>query len=316
MDNGDNHTLAVFFVGGALVLGSMLATAASDPGFVGRAAAATSAEPLADRRSPGSHLDSASAASQQRPVADAEVGEAGQDRRAACDKPPDVHPCPNQPDPCQLDAARLELARRKRERQERLRSLWDPHGAAAVPTPAQNSHQRGGAELDDEDAGSSSDRQPLLGGEAVIPSDIPSSSLDDDPSGDLGASNTPRLSSLSTARMLLDSIRRGRSPPAEAVLEAAAAAALPERHCGRCQLVQPVRSKHCSTCRGCVRRFDHHCPFLGTCIGQANHRRFVLFLGIHAVMAAYALRLLWGAFASAPTALSWLAKNLVVGGGW
>ncbi|XP_020532306.1 protein S-acyltransferase 10 isoform X2 [Amborella trichopoda] len=44
--------------------------------------------------------------------------------------------------------------------------------------------------------------------------------------------------------------------------------------CTYCNVVQPPRSKHCHDCDKCVLQFDHHCVWLGTCIGQGNHSRF------------------------------------------
>nr|XP_043618394.1 protein S-acyltransferase 10 [Erigeron canadensis] len=44
--------------------------------------------------------------------------------------------------------------------------------------------------------------------------------------------------------------------------------------CSYCNVVQPPRTKHCHDCDRCVLQFDHHCVWLGTCIGQGNHCRF------------------------------------------
>ncbi|KAI3938418.1 hypothetical protein MKW98_015317 [Papaver atlanticum] len=44
--------------------------------------------------------------------------------------------------------------------------------------------------------------------------------------------------------------------------------------CSHCNIVQPPRAKHCHDCDKCVLKFDHHCVWLGTCIGQDNHFRF------------------------------------------
>ncbi|XP_073002395.1 protein S-acyltransferase 10 [Typha latifolia] len=44
--------------------------------------------------------------------------------------------------------------------------------------------------------------------------------------------------------------------------------------CSYCNVIQPPRSKHCHDCDKCVLQFDHHCVWLGTCVGQKNHCRF------------------------------------------
>ncbi|OAA53968.1 Zinc finger, DHHC-type, palmitoyltransferase [Niveomyces insectorum RCEF 264] len=50
------------------------------------------------------------------------------------------------------------------------------------------------------------------------------------------------------------------------------------RFCKKCQARKPDRAHHCSTCRRCVLKMDHHCPWLATCIGLRNAKAFVLFL--------------------------------------
>ncbi|XP_022775465.1 protein S-acyltransferase 10-like isoform X3 [Durio zibethinus] len=44
--------------------------------------------------------------------------------------------------------------------------------------------------------------------------------------------------------------------------------------CFYCNVEQPPRAKHCHDCDKCVLQFDHHCVWLGTCIGQGNHCKF------------------------------------------
>ncbi|KAL4366700.1 hypothetical protein GQ457_05G011980 [Hibiscus cannabinus] len=44
--------------------------------------------------------------------------------------------------------------------------------------------------------------------------------------------------------------------------------------CSYCNAEQPPRAKHCHDCDKCVLQFDHHCVWLGTCIGRDNHCKF------------------------------------------
>jgi len=51
-----------------------------------------------------------------------------------------------------------------------------------------------------------------------------------------------------------------------------------QKWCRDCRLWRPRRCGHCSMCRRCVLRLDHHCFWMGTCVGERNQRFFTAFL--------------------------------------
>ena len=48
--------------------------------------------------------------------------------------------------------------------------------------------------------------------------------------------------------------------------------------CSTCHIYRPPECSHCRTCDACIVGHDHHCWWLATCIGECNHRAFVLTL--------------------------------------
>uniref|UniRef100_A0A8D0GV72 Palmitoyltransferase n=1 Tax=Sphenodon punctatus TaxID=8508 RepID=A0A8D0GV72_SPHPU len=48
--------------------------------------------------------------------------------------------------------------------------------------------------------------------------------------------------------------------------------------CNRCEAYRPPRAHHCRICHRCVRRMDHHCPWINNCVGELNQKYFIQFL--------------------------------------
>ncbi|XP_059905884.1 palmitoyltransferase ZDHHC12-B isoform X1 [Gadus macrocephalus] len=88
---------------------------------------------------------------------------------------------------------------------------------------------------------------------------------------------------------------------------------LRQRRCGHCLLQQqPMRSKHCQTCQHCVRRYDHHCPWIENCVGERNHRWFVLYLAVQLLVLLWGLHMAWTGFSAADSWQAWLRSNGVL----
>ena len=62
----------------------------------------------------------------------------------------------------------------------------------------------------------------------------------------------------------------------------------PGHACHTCHLLKPARSKHCSICKHCISKLDHHCIFINNCVGYGNQHWFLLLLLTTAILTTWA----------------------------
>merc|ERR1712166_856354 len=70
------------------------------------------------------------------------------------------------------------------------------------------------------------------------------------------------------------------------------------RRCHVSGIFKPLRAHYDREIQRCVVKMDHHCPWVNNCIGIANQKLFILFVGYVALGSFYALVLLVGRWLS------------------
>ena len=66
------------------------------------------------------------------------------------------------------------------------------------------------------------------------------------------------------------------------------------RICLKCNIIMPDRCSHCKSCKTCILKRDHHCPWLSKCIGYSNQKYYICMLTYLAFLIVFVLTTLFG----------------------
>jgi len=122
------------------------------------------------------------------------------------------------------------------------------------------------------------------------------------PGIDHSSHNEAEIPSTQSSSNAAATISPGKSASSSIAALAAAAEKRGRSVCETCLVLRPAssssspssslpRTRHCSTCGRCVIGWDHHCAWVGACIGARNRGRFVLLLILLAVSGLLQLKL-------------------------
>ena len=82
--------------------------------------------------------------------------------------------------------------------------------------------------------------------------------------------------------------------------------------CEPCGWAIPLRAIHCRTCEKCVRRYDHHCPWLGNCVGERNYRFFYIYVIFQSCVVFILTYTTYHSFYDTLTNWFWFHKYLIL----